>query len=110
MYFYEFSDRQENAKQNDKNEKTKQEIKEGVRGTYLLATMGGKCWIHSYAAGTIDGVCVGNAGSTGAAGAVEGSTGSTGAARVEGDTDLDGAAVGFAVNVTVASSSIPQMN
>ena len=34
-----------------KNEKTKQEIKERVRGTYLSATSGAMCWARSYAAG-----------------------------------------------------------
>ena len=56
------------------------------------------------------GSTVGSAGSTRAAGAADGSTGSTRAARVEGDTDLDGATIGFVGDAAVASPSVPQAN
>ena len=61
---------------------------------------------------------VGNAGSTGAAGAAEGSAGGTGAAegsagstgagRVGGDADLDDVTIGLAVDATAASTSVPR--
>ena len=99
LYFYGFLTWQENAKQ---NEKTKQEIKEKVRGMYLSTTSGWRCWFRSYVAGA-----VGSAGSTGA---VDGSAGSTRATRVEGNIDLDGAVIGFAVDAAVASPSVPRVN
>ena len=93
-----------------KNEKTKQEIKERVRGTYLSATLGGRCWARSYAVGAINGGCVGSAGSTGAARATEGSAGSTGATEVERDTDLESCAISFVVDSAIVPSSVPQAN
>ena len=49
----------------------------------------------------------GSAGSTGVAKATDGNAGGTGAAGVEGDTDLDGVAIGFAGDATATSSSVP---
>ena len=37
-----------------RNEKTRKERKERVRGTYLSATLGGRCWVFSYAANRRD--------------------------------------------------------
>ena len=119
--FYGFSDKRENAKnKTTKNRKTKQEIKERVRGTYLSATSGGRCWVRFYAVGAVGGVCVGSAGSTGATRATEGSAGSTGATNgsagstrateVERDTDLESCAISFVVDSAVVPSSVPQAN
>ena len=52
----------------------------------------------------------GTAGSTGAVGAANGSAGITRAAEVEGDTDLDGTAIGFVGDAAAASSSIPRVS
>ena len=50
---------------------------------------------------------VGNARSTRVVGAADGSAGSTGAARVEGDKDLEGAAIELVDDAVVASPSVP---
>ena len=93
-----------------KNEKTTQEIKERVRGTCLSATSGGRCWVRSYAAGVVGGVCVSSAGSTGTAGGVDGSAGCTGAAEVERDIDLESCTISFVVDFAVVPLSVPRAN
>ena len=54
------------------------------------------------------GSTVGSAGSTGATRAVDGSAGSTEAAKDGGETNLDDAATRLAVDVAVASLSVPR--
>ena len=52
---------------------------------------------------------VGSAGMTSdAVGSADGGAGSTGAVGVEGDMDLDGAAIGFIGDAAATSSSVPQ--
>ena len=127
VFFMGFLTNEKTQNKMTKNEKTKQEIKERVRGTYPLVTLGGRCWVCSNAIGAVVEVCVGSARSTGAAdgsagstgaaegsagstGATEGSAGSTGAAWVVGDTNLNGAAIRFAVDAAVALLSVPRAN
>ena len=70
----------------------------------LLVLSAGSTRMTDDAVGSVDD----NAGSTKAAGVANGSAGSTGATGVEGDTDLDGATIGFVGDAVAASSSVPR--
>ena len=99
-------------KRKTKRQETKRQDrkeKERVRGTYLSATLGGRCWVRSYVVGAIGGGCVSSVESTGAAGGADGSAESTGAANVGGGVNLDDAVIGLAIDATVASPSVPRM-
>ena len=119
-FFMGFLTNEKTQNKTTRNEKTRQERKERVRGTYLSATLGGRCWVCSYAVGTVGRGCVGSAestraaggadGSAGSTGAAEGSVGSTGAAEVDRDTDLESCAISFVVDSTVVPSSVPRVN
>ena len=86
---------------------TYQQPREGGAGSVpALLTLSARSTVGSVGStGAVDG----STGSTGAAGDVDDSAGSAGAARIEGDTDLDGAANEFVVDSAVASPSVPQV-